>query len=252
MLPRPRRWRTSVAARWLLAVSVSLSGEAISAETPTAPSDYPQSLQRDLQAFLDERAPESTDPDVLVRLAALYLDMGDNLFNDTASRIGAYEAGARIARRALEIREADAQSHFLYAANLGSAMNLKGVVASAFGVRDLKTHTARALELKKDHAPALHMMGMLLEELPVLFGGDRASALAHVQRAAVLAPGFTHARLDLARMYLKRNNPQAAKHELLAIITMEQPTDPYAWARRDKPEAEELLRRLETGKRVAP
>lgn len=178
--------------------------------------------------------------------------MGDNLFNDTASRIGAYEEGARIAKRAMDIREDNAEAHFLYAANLGSAMHLKGVVASALGVRDVKAHTARALQLNGDHIFALHMMGMLLDELPALLGGDHAAALAHVQRAVAIAPGFSHARLDLAKMYIKRKNLEAAKRELHAIIAMERPVDYYAWTQREKPEAESLLRSLTSGKRVTP
>ena len=221
-------------------------------ETGSQPPDYPQSLQRELKAMLDAHAPDSKDPNTLTGLAAIYLDMGDNLFNDTSARINAYEEGVRMARRSLDIREADAQTHFLYAANLGSAMNLKGVVASALGVRDLKAHTARTLELKNDHAPALHMMGMLLEELPRLLGGDRESALAYVKRAVVVAPGFTHARLDLAKMYLKRHDTPAARHELQAIIAEERPTDPYGWRYREKPEAEQLLRSLDTGRPVTP
>jgi len=236
----------------LLVLCVSIRCENILADTSIQPPDYPQSLHRELKALLDAHAADSNDADTLIRLAGLYLDMGDNLFNDTPSRIGAYEEGVRIARRALDIREADAQAHFLYAANLGSAMNLKGVVASAFGVRDLKAHTVRTLELKKDHAPALHMMGMLLEELPRLLGGDRTAGLAHVQRAVSISPGFTHARLDLAKMYLKRNDAEGAKRELLAIVAMDRPTYPYAWRHRDKPEAEQLLKSLDSTMRVAP
>jgi len=178
--------------------------------------------------------------------------MGDNLFNDTPSRIDAYDEGARIAKRALDMREDNAEAHFLYAANLGSAMHLKGVFAAALGVRDLKVHTARALQLNKDHALALHMMGMLLEELPRLLGGDQAAALDHVQRAVAIAPDFTHARLDLAKMYVKRKNLESAKRELRTIIAMERPMDYYAWTHREKPEAEDLLRSLDAGKRVAP
>ena len=237
---------------WLLFLLVCLWSDCVLADTVVQPHDYPQSLQRELNTLLDARAADSKDPDTLLRLAGLYLDMGDNLFNDTPSRIKAYEEGTRAAHRALEFREADAQAHFLYAANLGSAMQLKGMLASALGVRDLKTHTARSLELKKDHAAALHMMGMLLEELPRLLGGDREAALDHVQRAVMVSPGFAHARLDLAKMYLKRHDSERARQELRAIVTMEQPTDPYAWKRREKPEAEQLLKTIDSGKPAIP
>ena len=101
---------------------------------PPQPPDYPESLRRELASLLEARAQGSTNPDPLTRLAALYLDMGDNLFNDTASRIAAYEEGARLAQRALDLDDTEANAHFLYAANLGNAMYLKGIVASAMGV----------------------------------------------------------------------------------------------------------------------
>jgi tetratricopeptide (TPR) repeat protein len=229
---------------WLLPMLIVMMGNCLAAEAIPQPVDYPQSLQRDLQALLDAHAQESRNPEVLTHLAALYLDMGDNLFNDTASRLAAYEEGARIARRALELQEANAEAHFLYAANLGTAAQLKGLLASALAVREIKAHTVRALELHKTHAPALHMMGMLLEELPWFLGGDQTAALSHVTRAVAIAPGFTHARLDLAKLYLKRGDAESAKRELRAIVGMERPDDPYAWTHRDRPEAMELLKAL--------
>jgi hypothetical protein len=52
-------------------------------------------------------------------------------------------------------------------------------MASALTVSELKAHVRRALELKQDYAPALHMMGMMLEELPWFLGGDREGALTY-------------------------------------------------------------------------
>jgi len=99
----------------------------------------------------------------------------------------------------------------------------------------------RALELKKDHVPALHMAGMMLEELPRVMGGNPEAALDYVKRAVTLDPTYTEARLNLAKMYLKRNNPDLAKQELLAITNMDHPNDPYAWVQHHRPEAVRIL-----------
>lgn len=236
------------AAGFWLAVLASLVIAATAlAEPVIQPPDYPQSLQRDLDALLAAQAATSRDPRILITLAGLYLDIGDNLLTDKAKRIAAYEEGARIARRAIEIREPDADAHFLYAATLGTAAQLKGVMASALIVRDIKAHTARALELRPDHPAALHMMGMMLEELPWILGGDAEAGLTHVQRAVAVAPGYAHARLDLAKLYLSRNNVEAAKKELRAVLALHEPSDPYAWTRRYRPEAAEMLATLERG-----
>jgi hypothetical protein len=205
---------------------------------------YPESLAQEVQQLVQGRARESLDPNVLLRLAELYLDMGDDLFSDKAKRIEAYEEGANNAQRALAQGVSSAAAHFLYAANAGSAAQLKGLMASALMVQDLKSHVSRALELEPDHAPALHMMGMMLEELPWFLGGDSAAALDHLLRAVGVDPNYAHARLDLAKAYLKRRKVGAAKRELDAIVTMTEPRGRYAWTHRYRPEAERLLAEL--------
>jgi tetratricopeptide (TPR) repeat protein len=182
-------------AFWIAVLSTGTLGTA---------ADYPASLELELQSALELRARDSTDPHLLTKVASLYLDLGVDLYQEKEKRLAAYEEGARFARRALELQEGSAEAHYLYAANLGSAAQLKGVVASALTVSELKAHVRRALELKHDHAPALHMMGMMLEELPWFLGGDREGALNYLKRAVAVDPGYTHARLDLAKAYIKR------------------------------------------------
>ena len=133
-------------------------------------------LEQQRQALLAQKTQRSSDPGFLVHLANLYLDLGDDAYSEESKRRAAYEEGARIAREAINLQEQNAQAHYLYAANLGSAAQLKGGMASALTVSELKAHVRRALELKQDHAPALHMMGKMLEELTWFLGGDREGA----------------------------------------------------------------------------
>ena len=169
-----------------------------------------QSLEDELRHLIAANAETSLDPAVLVKLANLYLNLGDDISTDVEKRRTTYEVGASISKRALELQDANAEAHYLYAANLGSAAQLKGLMASAVTIQDLKYHVKRALELHKDHAPSLHMMGMMLEELPWVMGGDSRAALGYLQRAVVVNPAYTHARLDLARAYLRRKNEASA------------------------------------------
>lgn len=222
-----------------------LAAPAVAAGPAPPPSESPRSLERELKALLDSGAQNSSDPRVLVRLAGLYLDMGDDLLTEPDERRAAYEAGAGLARRALELQEQDADAHYLYAANLGSAAQLTGVMASAFTVRDLKAHVSRALALRHDHAPSLHMMGMMLEELPWMLGGDRTAALTYLQRAVAVDPRYEHARLDLAKAYRRRHDREAARRELRTIVTMGAQSAPQAKASRHVLEAEQLLTELE-------
>lgn len=199
-------------------------------------------LERELAAALSDHADTSSDPHVLVRLADIYLDLGDE-YQEERKRRATYEEGARLAQRALAIDSSNADAHYLYAANVGSAAQLKGVMASALTISDIKAHVRRALELKPDHAPALHTMGMMLEELPWFFGGDEVAALTYLRRAVAADPHDIHARLDLAKTYMKRRNTSAARKELSAILSSELPGE--HGAQRYREEARQLFRSLE-------
>lgn len=172
----------------------------------------------DLDRLVKARAQESSDPVVLVTMSKLYLDVGQEDYTDATQRRAAFDEGARIAKCALDIQEANADAHYLYAANLGSAVQLKGLTASALTVRELKMHVTRALELQNDHAPALHMMGRMLNELPWVLGGNAKAALGYLQEAVQADPRYEHARLDLAKAYLQRHDVEAARRQLQTLV----------------------------------
>lgn len=224
-----------------LVISFSLFAQA---ETVPSSSSQPKALEHELQMLLANRAQVSSDPELLVRLADLYLDIGDELYSEETKRRAAYEEGARIARRAIDLDESSAQAHYLYAANLGSAAQLKGVMASALTVNDLKRHVRRTLELNPNHAPALHMMGMMLEELPWILGGDAEAALTYLNKAVATDPQYIHARLDLGKAYMKRQQIDAARHELNTIVNQAPLRDQSASEQRYSQEARQLLASL--------
>lgn len=212
--------------------------------SPAFPPDYPQSLPRKLAALQEARARTPSDPNILVKMADVCLDMGDDLYTDAERKRESFTEGARWAKQALELSEPNADAHFLYAANLGSAAHLDGLASSVFAVGTIKRHVRRALELNPRHAPALHLAGALLEALPTLMGGDPDVALRYMQEAVRLDPTYAHARIDLAKAYLARNNHAAAREQLLAILHLKHPRNPYSWRHRDRPEAEQLLAAL--------
>ncbi len=223
---------------WAIFTTLALANE------PAPPSDRTQALERELHTLLANQASASSDPQILVHLADLYLDLGDDAYPEETKRRAAYEEGAKLARRAIDLDESNAQAHYLYAANLGSAAQLKGVMASAFTVNDLKRHVRRALELNPNHAPALHMMGMMLEELPWILGGDADAALTYLNKAVTADPQYTHARLDLGRAYIKRQQIDAARRELNTILSQPPSRDQSASEIRHRQEARQLLASL--------
>jgi len=224
----------------ILMVALIGMGQAISAGA-TDEVAVEASLQDTLKQLLSQKDKHASDPSVLVRLADVYLDLGDDPAGEQSARKAFYDKGAQAAKEAIGLQEQNADAHYLYAANLGSAAQLTGLMASAWTVKELKQHVDRALALKPDHAPALHMKGMMLEELPWVLGGDADGALAHLKRAVAADPDHIHTRLDLAKVYLKRKDQTAARKELDVILSRPLNSTASARERRHRDEAQRLL-----------
>lgn len=227
----------------IVAVVLVAMGPVVSADT-TGDAPAGPSLHAQLQQLLAQKAEHASDPDLLVRLADVYLDLGDDPALEQSKRKAAYEEGTKAAREAIEVQERNAEAHYLYAANLGSSAQLTGLMASALTVQELKRHVDRALVLHPNHAAALHMKGMILEELPWVLGGDTEGALTHLRRAVAANPSYVHARLDLAKAYMKRKDPAAARKELDAILSRPLSATASASNRRYWEEAQRLRNTL--------
>lgn len=202
----------------------------VGAETIYPISQAPVSPLTELNTLLAQGGQNPSDNTTRLRLADLYLEIGQDIYQEKDLKRQAFEEGARLAQQVLKTEETNADAHYLYAANLGSAAQLSGVMASALTVNTLKTHVRRALELNPRHAHSLHMMGMMLEELPWFLGGDPEMAISYLIKATEVKPDYMRARLDLVKIYIKRNNHQAARKELLDIVAMPSPSPPSeAW-----------------------
>jgi len=215
--------------------------QGVGAEPVPVNLDPSESPLTQLQTLLSQGSQDSSDPTTLLRMADLYFEIGEDIYQEENQKRQAFEKGSSLARRVLDMQENNAEAHFLYAANLGGAAQISGVIASALTVNTLKTHARRALELNPNHAPSLHMMGMMLEELPWVLGGDKEMAITYLVRATEVKSDYTRARFDLAKMYIKRQNYRAARTELLKIIN-EGSASPLTKSRQqDQREAQKLL-----------
>jgi hypothetical protein len=216
------------------------------AQRDSIPPDYPQSLERDRNVLLASLSQDGPSAALFTQLAEVYLNIADDLFTDDKKRLAAYEEGARLARKAFELQDVNAEAHFLYAANLGHVARLQGTSAAALLVREIKAHVARAIEIRPDHAPSLQMMGGLLAELPWFLGGDVRAAEDYLKRAIAVDGDYTNARLLLAKLLIKQDRLEQASQQLRAVIQADHPHYPYTWERLFKPEAERLLQSLKS------
>ena len=210
----------------------------------------PLGIKQEIQQLQTEDTPQSTDPIALTYLAGLYLDLGNETSEDKEDRISAYEEGARLAWKAIQLNDGLPNAHFYYAANLGSAAHLQGVLASVLNLQELKFHVHRTIELQEDHAPALHMMGMMLEELPWFLGGDSHKALDYLQKAVAADEDYMHARVDLGKAYLNRHNIHQATKEFQVVVQTRPSSKVKAWVQHYRPEAERLLKEIRSEHRT--
>jgi hypothetical protein len=214
------------------------------AEHAGTPPNYPQSIEHSLAALLIRQQSSETDIEVLLALSEEYLDAGDDLYAEAAKRRSAYREGARLAKHAIELQEANAHAHFLYAAHLGNERRLAGHTAALRALSEIKTHLARAIALDPEHARALQFMGGLLAELPWILGGDDEAALRYLERAVAADGNYTNSRVLLARLYVKHRQINQARAQLEAVVSADNPHYRTAWTQRIRPEAERLLKDL--------
>jgi tetratricopeptide (TPR) repeat protein len=207
---------------------------------------FPEDLEKELKSLVLDGTAHSKDLNRLLRLAGLYLDLGYGVYVDRDKKLAAFQEGARVAQKALDLREASADAHFLYAANLGSAVELQGLVTAAFTMQQLKDHVNRVLELDGRYVPAHHMLGRMYEELPWFLGGDQEAAVEHLKKAISLDVRYAPARLDLARWYLKHGKNGEAVKELTRVVETPPFTKRWIWERIHRPEAQALLQQIVT------
>jgi len=205
-------------------------------------SDSPEGLEQELQYLLSTGTAQSKDPAKLRRLASLYLDLGYGLYVDREKKLASFEEGARLAKKALELEETSVDAHFLYAANLGKAVQLQGLIAAALSLQTLKNHVNRVLELDEEHAPAHHILGRMYEELPWFLGGDPEAAGKHFKKAISLDARYAPGRLDLGKWYLKHGHSQEAAKEFIKVLTTPPLKKRWIWERIHRPQAQILLR----------
>ena len=203
-----------------------------------------EELQEELRVLLEQGTEEAGDFNALLKLAAVYLDLGYGVYVDPSQKMTTFKEGARLAKKALEMQEDSAEAHFLYAANLGSAAELEGLVSSALTIQELKRHVHRVLELDDTYAPAHHMLGRMYEELPWFLGGDQTAAGDHLSQAVKLNPLYTTGRLDWARWLLRQGREEEARRELEIVIAQPPLEKKWVWERKQRPEAILLLRQM--------
>ncbi len=218
----------------------SLRGEA------SIDQQLPADLEKELKSLVLDGSADSNDLDRLLRLSSLYLDLGYGVYVGREKKLAAFQEGARVAKKALDLRESSADAHFLYAANLGSAVELQGLVTAALTIRQLKSMCIGCWSLMTRYVQAHHMLGRMYEELPWVLGGDQEAAVEHLKKAVSLDGLYAPARLDLAKWYMNHGQKGEAVKELTRVVETTPLKKRWIWERIYRPEAQALLDQMDT------
>ncbi len=212
------------------------------------PEGYPESLRQQRDDYTAALIEDLNNPQLWKQLSHVYMNMADDLLTNKSERIEAYDKGLKAATQAMRLHPNDAETHFLYAANLGSATKLRGITSGVVNLSEVTKHVDRAVELDPHHAPSLQMKGGLLAELPWYLGGNAELAKDYLRRAIEADGKYTNAWIILAKLLIKEGKLEEARAQLLAVIQARNPHYPYTWEKRFRPEAQRLLDELQNRK----
>jgi len=140
----------------------------------------------------------------------------------------------RWARRAVEARPAGADGHYILARAIGSAALTRSPKERVKLAATIRAEALRAIELDPGNDGAYHVLGRWHAEIMRLSGFTRFfartwlgarivseaswdAAIANLERAVALKPDAIYHRLDLAEVYIDREQYDAARAQLEAI-----------------------------------
>jgi tetratricopeptide (TPR) repeat protein len=176
--------------------------------------------------------------DAMILLSHVYFQWGDVRAKDDSEKLAAYDRGRELGKRAVELAPKNPEAHFWYAVNTGRWGTTKGVLRSLFLLPTLREEVDIVLTLAPEHPGALGLAGNIELALP---WGDLDKAEANFRRALKADPHFTAARLDLARLLIKRGQYEDARRELQGVLNEKEPRYLADWTVKHTKRARELL-----------
>jgi len=166
-------------------------------------------------------AVDPNNSDALIKAAYDAVDLGE--FNPNVDqRTALFRSGEQYARRAVAANPNDAEAHFQLARAIGRNALTMGARDRVKFAREVRDQALEALRLDPKHSGALHVMGVWNAEVMRLNGFSRMiaknflggqifgeanwdNAQHYLEQAVALDPDRIAHRLDLAAVYVDRN-----------------------------------------------
>jgi tetratricopeptide (TPR) repeat protein len=191
------------------------------------------------QAVID-REPSNARAHYQFARAAVYL--ADTMAEgDRATREGWFGRAATAAERAVELAPSDPNAHFEVARALGRLAQFRGVLQSLNLAGRVAKALDEALALDPNHAASWHARALFHRDVPWIAGGRSGQVIPSFLSAIAAEPDAITHRLELARVYIDRNDPAAAREQLAVALTL--PANTY-FARLDLAAARDLFATL--------
>lgn len=125
-------------------------------------------------------------------------------------KLAAYRDGMGLARRAVELDEANVDAQFALFATEGRVLLSEGVVPNPINLYQSRNRLERVLELDPNYSDALAAKGGMYRQLPWTLGGDLAKAEDCLTKAIQSNPESIGARIELAATYRDMGQPERA------------------------------------------
>jgi tetratricopeptide (TPR) repeat protein len=191
--------------------------------------------------LLEEAVRREERLETLIALSYVSFLWGDVRAATTADKLAAYDRGREVGRRAVERAPDSHDAHLWYAINTGRWGQTKGIFRSLALLPTVREEIDVLLALDPRSPRAHTFAGNVFLELPRVAGGDPGRAEMHFRRALDVDPGFTVARVGLARAHIAAGRYGDAGRELQRVIDERTPTLVADWTVKDLPRARALL-----------
>ncbi|TPW19207.1 MAG: hypothetical protein FD126_2915 [Elusimicrobia bacterium] len=127
---------------------------------------------------------------------------------------------------AVSLSSASADAWYWHGVALGKQGEARGMMRSLFMVGPLRKRMEGALRLSPCHAPARHVLGELLWQLPGVLGGSKGGARRELEAALACDAAYTAPYPTLAEVYLAAGLRKEAEALLERAAKVGRPADP--------------------------
>lgn len=179
------------------------------------------------------------------RLADLYLCYG-TYNKDKSQKISLFKKGMVAAEKAVAIDPGKPEGHYQYSVNLGSIVEIDGVMKNILKVRKISKANEKALAADPNFVPAMVVKARFMTDLPKLFGGSPKQAEALYKKAIATGPDYETPYVEYADYLIDNHRPGEAKALLENLL------DPgfnhhfaAPWLTIDLPRAKALVKKLQ-------